>query len=172
MPAVHCAHRLRLALSQAMMNVCCSVESVEHDRRRVPMSYGRNLRGWHPVRDGHGAIAYESKLEQHVISLLASYPELVRIRSQPITVRYREGGRIRAYTPDFHVHLSKVPNKLTPWGFLRDTYIEVKPYRHALDLGRDLAVKFATIRAAVGQPIVLVTELDTSAMARGMGHGE
>lgn len=165
------AHSLRYALTENRFDASCCIERIEYEHRVIPLSRGRHVRGWHPVRRGHGAIAFESKLERDVISGLAGYPGLIRMKSQPITVSYRHHGGCYCYTPDLLVRLSEVPDELAALGFGHDTYVEVKPYLRALEQRDPLARKFAVLEAATDLPVVLMTELDLPSIHREIHHG-
>lgn len=165
------AHGIRLALAEEQDQFHVLIERVEQARRRIPLSRGAHTQGWHPVRKGHGAVAFESRLERKVIDALATHNTLVSLQSQPVTVTYWDGLVSRHYTPDFLVRLAKVPTELARLGFGERTYIEVKPLERALAEQKPLARRFAALRAATPWPVVLVTEWDLAALAQGVGHG-
>lgn len=147
-----------------------SIKDVAYEKRVIPLSRSRHVRGWHPVKSRHGAIGFESKLECAAISALATHYELLSIRSQPITVSYTYEERLRTYTPDFLVYLSDVPTCLAEMGFGAKTYVEVKPLRMAEVLKERLNLQFAVIRRATGLPIVLLTEVDIPLISGGPLH--
>jgi hypothetical protein len=147
------------------------IAAVELNRRVIPLSRSRHVRGWHPVRPGHGAIGFESLLERRVIDLLATYSELIRITSQPVTVTYREDRSTRWYTPDFFVDLAEVPIELAEIGFGQRTYVEVKPYIEALNIRERLSRRFAVMTDATDLPVVLITDLDLPAIGQEVRHG-
>lgn len=136
------------------------IEGVIPDYRRIPLSRSAHVRGWHPVREGHPAIAFESNLERRVISALARYRQLRRIKTQPVTVLYRQNGRAHRYTPDLLVQLSKVPAPLRALGFETETYVEVKPLRRAIEAEDTLRRQFSVLRQATGTAVALVTDWD------------
>lgn len=136
------------------------IEGVVPDYRRIPLSRSTHMRGWHPVREGHPAIPFESYLECRVISALARYPQLVCIKAQPVTILYRHSGRAHRYTPDFLVQLSEVPVGLKALGFEALTYVEVKPQRRAIEAEETLHRQFSVIRQATGHAIALITDWD------------
>ena len=146
------------------------IEQIKPDHRVIPPSRGHHMRGWHPVRPGHGAIAFESRLECRTISALVAFPELVRVRSQPVTVTYRDAGVALRYTPDLFVTLSSVPEELAGLGFGLETYVEVKPFGRALSTQDKLIRQFAALRSAMNLPVALFTELDLPRMRREVGH--
>ena len=164
------AHQLRCALTEARPLHSFVVEQIDPVGRKIPLSRAAHTRGWHPVRQGHGAIPFESGLERKVIDALARHGALFSIRSQPLTVSYRETGEARRYTPDFLVCLSDVPHELARFGFQEQTYIEVKPYEIAIELLPRIALRLAVIEAATGLPAVLITELDVPAIMPGGGR--
>lgn len=147
------------------------IEKIKPDHRVIPPSRGHHMRGWHPVRPGHGAIAFESRLECRTISALVAFPEMVRVRSQPVTVTYRDTGVALRYTPDLFVRLSSVPEELAELGFGLETYVEVKPFWRALSVQDKLIRQFAALRNAMNLPVALFTELDLPRMRREVSHG-
>lgn len=165
------AHGLRLALADEQDQFRLLIERVEQSRRKIPMSRGAHTRGWHPVRRGHGAIAFESRLERKVIDALATHDALVSLQSQPMTVTYWDGLVSRHYTPDFLVCLTRVPDELARLGFGEQTYLEVKPLEKALADRESLARRFAALSAATPRPAVLVTEWDLAALAQAVSYG-
>lgn len=130
------------------------------DARKVPISRSSHVRGWHPVRSDHPAVAFESSLECDVIHSLSKLRALIRIRTQPITVHFHDGRRRTRYTPDLVVELESVPASLVHLGFERRTYVEVKPASKAAKHCEQLRHQFAVLRAATGTAVALVTEAD------------
>lgn len=139
--------------------------------RQIPISRWKHMRGYHPVREGHEQIAFESRLEASFISLMAMLPELVSIKSQPVTVSFVHNGFKRRYTPDFSVTLSSVPAALQKLGFKKKTLVEVKPSRKAAAIQAMLATKFAALAMAMKLPAVLVTENTIASLMKEVGHG-
>lgn len=164
-------HALRSYLVEDRVSPPYSILKVRHDHRVIPLSRSRHVRGWHPVRPGHGAIGFESKLERRLIDALASYGELIRIVSQPVTATYREDGKTRSYTPDFLVRLHNVPFALAELGFGSQTYVEVKPYFEALKIRDRLSRRFAVLAEATGHPVVLITDLDFPMVDKEVRYG-
>ena len=114
--------------------------------RRIPLSHGGHLTGWHPVRPGHGSVPFESALERDAITWLSQWPGFCRLVAQPITVEYLHAdGRLAHYTPDFFVVFDPLPGALRTRGFGAETTIEVK---YALE-AEPLADRWAWLRAAV-----------------------
>lgn len=164
-------HALRSYLAEDRIGSPYSILEVKHDHRVIPLSRSRHVRGWHPVRPGHDAIGFESQLERRVIDALTGYSELIRVASQPVTVTYHEDGMARSYTPDFMVHLHSVPFALAELGFGDRTYVEVKPYFEAMKIRDRLSRRFAALAEATGRPVVLITDLDSLVIDRGVRHG-
>ena len=160
--------RGRLAAPEKPLDI--EILRAQEGVRVIPLSRSRHVRGWHPVRPGHPSIAFESKLEAILITRLACLPELVSIRSQPVTVNYRYAGTRGRYTPDFRVELSDVPRELDRFGFSRVTYVEVKQFKRAVRAEDELSRKFAAIRSACGSPIILLTDLDLSTSSWEVRH--
>lgn len=136
------------------------IEGVIPEYRRIPLSRSTHVRGWHPVRQGHPAVQFESLLERRAISALSRYPQLVSVQTQPVTVLYRRNGRTHKYTPDLLVHLSEVPAALVALGFSTKTFVEVKPKRRAIEAEEKLRRQFAVLRQATGNSVVLLTDWD------------
>lgn len=160
--------RGRLAAPEKPLDI--EIVRLQQDARVIPLSRSRHVRGWHPVRPGHPSIAFESKVEARLITWMARLPELVSIRSQPVTVDYRCAGTRGRYTPDFYVELSRVPDELKQLGFGRRTYVEVKQFKHALRAEAELSRKFSAVRMACNCPIVLLTDCDLSPTSREVRH--
>lgn len=126
--------------------------------RRIPLSHGAHVTGWHPVRPGHGMVQFESALERDCIGFLARHPGFLRIRSQPTTITIVHAGRARPYTPDFLADFESVPDTLATLGFALQTYIEVK-YAEQVAADRDLVTaRLDALRHATGLPAVLLDE--------------
>lgn len=138
--------------------------------RVIPPSRSHHVRGWHPVRDGHCSIPFESLLECRLITALATYAEVVRITSQPVTVSYENKGRLTRYTPDLHVLLSSVPDALAALGFEKETYVEAKPFLRAFHDEAKLLRQFRVLRAATQVAVVLLTDLDVQRLTREVHH--
>lgn len=136
------------------------IEGITADARSIPLSYRHHVRGFHPVRPDLPAVAFESLLESRAIDWFSRRPELMRLSTQPITVRYRIGRSVRRYTPDLRVRLAHVSPALRQLGFGLDTLVEVKPIWMALRDAEKLACKFGVLRAACNLPVVLLTDRD------------
>lgn len=151
-------------------STCYEIEGVIPDHRRIPLSRSTHMRGWHPVRQGHPAVAFESYLERRVISILARYPQMEWIKTQPVTVLYRYNGRLHRYTPDFLVQLSEVPVALQALGFQTQTFVEVKPKRRAVEAEDTLRRQFSVMRQATGHAMALITDWDLLADEMEVPH--
>jgi hypothetical protein len=126
--------------------------------RRIPLSHGAHVTGWHPVRPGHGMVQFESALERDCICFLARHPGFLRIKSQPITISFEHAGHARRYTPDFLAYFESLPDVLVTLGLALQTYIEVK-YAEQAAADRDLiTARLDTLRRATGLPAVLLDE--------------
>lgn len=137
-----------------------TVSKLVTGQRVIPLSYGSHVRGVHPVGSGHPPVPFESKLEASTISSLAALREFAGIQSQPVTVSYRWRNGSYRYTPDLRLQLHTVPGQLRRLGFGLDTFVEVKPLKHAWRDQMALHRRFTAMRAATHRPIVLVTDYD------------
>lgn len=146
------------------------VLSARWAERTVPVSRGCNIRGYHPVREGHGAIAFESLIERDTITLLASVAEVKRIASQPVTISYLYQKRAYRYTPDFMVEWHDVPAIWAGRGFAKCSFIECKPHEKLESLEAKLTRSEAAILALAIGPRVLVTRRELDAWGR-IRHG-
>lgn len=137
-----------------------TITGVVERHRAIPLSYGAHVRGYHPVRNGHGSVAFESLGERDTITWLAGFPELVRIESQPVTVMYDLDGVAHRYTPDFRVDLAEVPFELECLGFGLRTFVEFKPSWAVPRVRAELERAFRAMKMAIEYPHVLITEAD------------
>jgi hypothetical protein len=160
--------RERLASNASVTDI--TITRIDWGRRVIPPSRSTHVRGWHPVRPGHTVVPFESLLESRLISRLASCVELIRIRSQPVTIEYRHGGRLTKYTPDLLVEFESVPEGLKQLGFEEETFVEVKPLVRSLKVEHVLNRQFLALRAALARPITLVTDWDISLALREVSH--
>lgn len=102
--------------------------------RRIPLSHRSHVIGFQPLRSG--TAEHESALERDFVTLSSFLDPTASILAQPVTLHFRDGGRMRRYTPDFLVRSSHAVSQL----------VEVK-YRRDLDLQKDrLAAGFAAAR--------------------------
>ncbi len=135
--------------------------------RRIPLSQGGHLTGWHPVRPGHGSVPFESALERDAITWLSQWPGFCRRVAQPITVEYlRADGRLAHYTPDLWVIFDPLPGALQARGFGAETYIEVKYALEAEPLADRLTWLQAAVERETQRPWVLLTERAVRAAGR------
>lgn len=132
--------------------------------RRIPISRANHVRGWHPIRPGHGAVAFESKLESRFLTLVALLAPDLTVQSQPVTITYLLDGCRRRYTPDFLVQMPLVPEILGPLGFGLQTYVEIKPLARAQSLGIDWLMRLAALRS-LGPAVTIVTDEDLAQLA-------
>lgn len=95
--------------------------------RRIPLSRRSHVTGFRPV-DGD-AVEHESALERDFVLLVNFLDAGAAITSQPITIEFQDGARLRRYTPDF----------LVVWSEGRTELVEVK-YRV------DLRAQWARLR--------------------------
>lgn len=146
------------------------VLSAKWAERTVPVSRGCNIRGYHPVREGHGAIAFESLIERDTITLLASVSQVKRIVSQPVTISYLYQKRAYRYTPDFMMEWHEVPAIWAGRGFAKRCFIECKPHEKLEFLEATLTRSEAAILALAMGPRVLVTRRELEAWGR-IRHG-
>ncbi len=126
--------------------------------RRIPLSHGAHVTGWHPVRPGHGMVQFESALERDCIGFLARHPGFLRIRSQPTTISFEHAGYVRRYTPDFLVGFESVPDVLANLGLGLQTYVEVKYAEQATAERNLVTARLDALRHATGVPAVLLDE--------------
>ena len=164
------AYQLRAALAVAPVPEQCHIRRIEHDRRVIPISRGRHVRGWHPIRPDHPPVAFESKLECMLLTALARFGELRSVTSQPVTVSYTVQGASHRYTPDFLVDFADVPNPLARLGFDRRTYVEVKPLHRALHIEAALRRQFPVLRQAMQTAVTLITDWDLTLSTREARH--
>ena len=94
--------------------------------RRIPLSHGTHVTGWHPMRPAHGVVQFESAPGQDCIGFLARHPRFLRIRSQPTTISFVRGGYARRYTSDFLVGFESDPDALNNLGLAQQIYVEVR----------------------------------------------
>jgi len=92
--------------------------------RRIPLSRRSHITGFQPLLTG--TAEHESVLERDFVTRTSLLDPTASIISQPLTLRFRDGARVRRYTPDF----------LVRWGNGRSRLIEVK-YRADLRLRWD-----------------------------------
>ncbi len=69
--------------------------------RRIPLSRRSHVTGFRPL-DGE-AVEHESALERDFVLLVSFLDAGATITSQPLTIEFQDGARLRRYTPDFRV---------------------------------------------------------------------
>jgi hypothetical protein len=82
--------------------------------RRIPLSRRSHVTGFRPV--GGDAVEHESALERDFVLLVTFLDAAATVTSQPITIAFEDGVRLRRYTPDFRVE----------WSCGRSELVEVK----------------------------------------------
>lgn len=103
--------------------------------RRIPLSRRPHIIGFQPLATG--TVEHESALERDFVVLTSFLDPAASIISQPITLKFQDGARLRRYTPDFLVRRTLGKPRL----------IEVK-YREDLRLQWDrLQPAFAAARS-------------------------
>lgn len=151
--------------------IAMQIVGVDIESRRIRATKGGHIRGYEPLGAGRPSVAFESLLERRVIRKLASFPELLDIRAQPLTVRYSLGGKFRRYTPDLLVVLREVPQELETLGFGLQTIVEVKAASLLVSDRDRLELGIRALRKARLEPFVLLTERDLDAGALEVLHG-
>ncbi len=131
--------------------------SVRTGYRRIPLSYGRHHGGRVTTWPGADSIRVESAEEARVVRALVARPECRGIASQPVTVWYRWGGRVRRYTPDLAVTFAAVPSDLRALGADTRCLVEVKPLGRHHEAKADWEAKREVIRLATGWPLILLS---------------
>lgn len=135
-----------------------AISSIRWEERKIKPSHSRHLTGRHPLGKGRGSVPFESGLERDVIGWLISYPGLVDLKSQPVTVEAWAGNTKLKYTPDLLIEFDPPPPALLELGFASQTFIEVKPHRYCNDAR--LWLKLNMLKAALGVPALLLTEIE------------
>ena len=96
--------------------------------RRIPLSRRSHVTGFRPV-DGE-AVEHESALERDFV-LRANFLDAgAAITSQPITIEFQDGARLRRYTPDFRVIWSDGGSELVEVKYrsdLRAQWVRLRP---------------------------------------------
>lgn len=117
--------------------------------RRVISPSGGIMRGKFPSRKNGRMVHHEGLLELDAIYLFEASPRVTSYREQPQTVLFPDGMRLRRYTPDFELTLSKGELVL----------VEVKPCRSLQ--GADVRRKLERVTAHLQrseQPFVILTD--------------
>ena len=103
--------------------------------RHIPLSRRSHIIGFQPVLTG--AAEHESALERDFVTLATFADPHAAITSQPVTIRFDDGGKPRRYTPDF----------LVRWSDGRSELVEVKYRTDLRALWKQLRPGFAAARA-------------------------
>jgi hypothetical protein len=107
---------------------------MEGDLRRIPLSHRSHVTGFQSLPTG--LTEHESALERDFVTLTSFTDAGAIVTAQPVTIRFRDEGRPRRYTPDFRVI----------WSDGRTDIVEIK-YRADLRAGwRRLRPAFAAAR--------------------------
>lgn len=136
------------------------INDVVPKQRKVGVSRGANIRGMHPVLDGHSSVAFESQLECDWISNLVYAQGFKYIETQPFTVYYTLGEKRYRYTPDIYVEFYEPPQGLEWLGVRHRTVIECKPACKIPELREKLARDFQAIQLVTGEVPLLLTDED------------
>lgn len=70
---------------------------------RKVANHGHNIIGRFPSLKLDRMVDFESLIERDFIYLLDFDPDVVSFTEQPLTIEYEHEGKVRSYTPDFHV---------------------------------------------------------------------
>src|SRR5258708_4261077 len=112
--------------------------------RRIPLSRRSHVTGFQPVPTG--AAEHESALERDFVTLATCADPTAKITSQPVTIRFGDGGRLRRYTPDFLVRWSDGRSDLVEVKYrtdLRAFWTQLRPgFAAARDWAREHGVRF------------------------------
>jgi hypothetical protein len=107
--------------------------------RRIPLSRRSHITGFQPVPTG--VVEHESALERDFVTLATFADPTAKITSQPVTIRFDDGGRLRRYTPDFLVRWSDGQSDLVEVKYrtdLRAFWTKLKPgFAAARDWARE-----------------------------------
>lgn len=95
---------------------------MEGDLRRIPLSRRSHVTGFQSLETG--LTEHESALERDFVTLASFMDAGAVVTAQPVTIRFRDDGRPRRYTPDFRVD----------WSDGRTDIVEIK-YRADLRAG-------------------------------------
>lgn len=135
-----------------------SIKRVSWGYRKIPLSHGRHHIGRIVPRQGHPILTVESVEERLVALALAKRHQCELLTSQPVTIWYEWGGRLRRYTPDFCAWLGPtVPRDLALRGAGRRTMIEVKPVHRALIDPDTWSLLQQVVWTATTMPLILLT---------------
>lgn len=96
--------------------------------RRIPLSRRSHITGFRPL-DGE-AVEHESALERDFVMLVTFLDAGATIISQPITIEFQDGARLRRYTPDFRVIWTHSSSELVEVKYradLRTQWVRLRP---------------------------------------------
>lgn len=106
--------------------------------RRIPLSHRSHIIGFQPLRSG--IAEHESALERDFVTLTSFFDPEASITSQPITLTFSDGFRIRRYTPDFLVRRSSGVAELVEikyrvdlhqnWRGLKPAFVAARAWAH------------------------------------------
>jgi hypothetical protein len=102
--------------------------------RRIPLGRRSHITGFHP--QSLGVTEHESALERDIVMLVRFADAAARITAQPVTIQFKNRGRVRRYTPDFLVH----------WSVGEAELVEVKYQVDLRRLGKQLRPRFIAAR--------------------------
>jgi hypothetical protein len=102
--------------------------------RRIPLSRRSHITGFQP--QSLGVTEHESALERDFVMLVRFADAAARITAQPVTIQFKDQGRMRRYTPDFLVH----------WSVGEAELVEVKYQVDLRRLGKQLRPRFIAAR--------------------------
>lgn len=140
-------------------------------QRQMGLGYGGKIMGWHPVRAGHPAVAYEGTLERDQLTCLGRLDCVVKIIEQPVTIHFHYRGQRYRYTPDFWVQLRRIPAGLAALGVHANRFfIEVKSSKRLEACQQRLEIKCAALRHATGLSTVVTTEIEIRDRAEEFFH--
>lgn len=77
---------------------------MEGDLRRIPLSRRSHVTGFQSLATG--LTEHESALERDFVTLTSFTDAAAVVTAQPVTIRFKDEGRQRRYTPDFRVDWS------------------------------------------------------------------
>src|SRR5258707_6171605 len=77
---------------------------MEGDLRRIPLSRRSHVTGFQSLATG--VTEHESALERDFVTLTSFTDAAAVVTAQPATIRFKDEGRQRRYTPDFRVDWS------------------------------------------------------------------
>lgn len=107
--------------------------------RRIPLSRRSHVIGFRPV--GGDAVQHESALERDFVLLVAFLDAGAAITSQPITIEFEDGAKLRRYTPDFHVIWSSGRSELVEVKYRSDLRAQWTRLRPCFVAARETAKK-------------------------------